>query len=106
MRFIFTFTFLLFLGYSASAQTQKAVRGTLQDSTGQSVIAASVKLISSADSLITTSDSEGKFNFSAVKGTEFKITITSLGYQAKVLSYQFSSSPILDLGIIRINESS
>ena len=107
MRVFLFISILLVLGFPAFAQTGKQVRGTLQDSTGQSVIAASVKLTSATDELSTSSNNNGEFQFNQVKGDRFTITITSLGYETKVLSSQFSEgSTNLNLGKIIVNESS
>lgn len=107
MRSYLILSILLILGTSTFAQTGKLVRGTLQDSTGQSVISASIKLTSTTDELTTSSNSEGEFLFNQVKGDKFTITVTSLGYETKVLPSQFTEgSTNLDLGKIIINESS
>ncbi|GAA4803544.1 TonB-dependent receptor [Olivibacter ginsenosidimutans] len=83
---------ILFIGgtTTAIAQTGKTVSGILQDSTGLSVIAASVKLTSPLDTLQASSDTEGHFYFKNVKANEFKLLITSLGFQplSKNLSFE------------------
>src|SRR5690606_5495292 len=107
MRSYLILSILLILGSSAFAQTGKQERGTLQDSTGQSVISASVKLTSATDDLTTSSNSNGEFVFTQVKEDKFTITVTSLGYETKVLPSQFSEgNTILNLGEIIVNESS
>jgi len=107
MRFPLLLGLLLLAGLSSFAQPGKQVIGTLQDSTGQSVIAASVKLISETDSIVTTSDAEGKFRVNGVKADKFRITITSLGYASRIVNSAFpASSNAVDLGIILIQESS
>ena len=102
---LFLFIFLL-LGISASAQSNKRVKGTLVDSTGQSIIGASIKLISNSDSLVTSSDVSGQFNFRQVKSEAFSLTISSLGYNAKSITGKFNETSVLDLGKIVIAESS
>lgn len=107
MRSYLILSILLILGSSAFAQNGKQVRGTLQDSTGQSVISASVKLTSATDDLTTSSNASGEFVFTQVKEDKFTITVTSLGYETKVLPSQFSEgSTNLNLGKIIVNESS
>src|SRR5690606_22186727 len=107
MRSNLIISILLILGSSAFAQNVKQVRGILQDSTGQSVISASIKLTSTTDELSTSSNTDGEFLFNQVKGDKFTITVTSLGYETKVLSSQFSEgSNNLNLGKIIVNESS
>src|SRR5690606_34363760 len=102
---LFLSLFLLF-GVSAAAQTNKQVKGTLVDSTGQSIIGASIKLISDSDSLVTASDVDGEFEFRQVKSDAFLLTISSLGYNATKLAGKFDGTSILDLGKIIITESS
>lgn len=107
MRSFLILSILLILGSSAFAQNGKQVRGILQDSTGQSVIAASVKLTSATDDLTTSSNTNGEFVFTQVKEDKFTITVTSLGYETKVLPSQFSEgSTNLNLGKVIVNESS
>jgi len=106
MRLLIIFSLALFSFSPAFAQNNKLVKGTLQDSTEQSIISASIKLISPSDSLVTSSNLRGEFEFSPVKGDKFTITITSLGYESKTLSFQFGDKSELNLGKIIINESS
>lgn len=107
MRLPLLLSLLLFAGLSSFAQSGKQVIGTLQDSTGQSVIAASVKLISGTDSVLTTSDAEGKFRINGVKAEKFRITVTSLGYATRIIHSGFpANSNAVDLGTILIQESS
>jgi len=107
MRLSLILSILFFITCSSVfAQNDKEVKGVLLDSTGQSVISASIKLISNTDSLVTASDLDGKFNFSRVKGDRFSISITSLGYEPKMLSFQFNGKSQLDVGKIIVNESS
>lgn len=63
------------------AQTGKPVSGVLQDSTGLSVISASVRLTSSNDTLQAITDIDGKFSFPSVKASSFTLSITSIGYE-------------------------
>lgn len=106
MRLI-VIVFCLLVGQGALyGQTGKQVKGVLQDSTGQSVIAASIKLIADSDSIVTTSDLGGNFEFENVMAESFTVTISSLGYEAKKLFFQFDGKGSLDIGTISINESS
>ncbi|MFC6103449.1 TonB-dependent receptor [Olivibacter domesticus] len=90
---------LLVLGFCtpAAAQTGKSVNGVLRDSTGLSVIAASVKLISSVDTLQASSDVDGRFTFKNVKGTNFNLFITSLGFRPLSKDFSFDGKNELDL---------
>jgi hypothetical protein len=96
--------FLLLFVFSTSkvlAQESKSVKGTLQDSTGLSIISATIKLISSNDTLYSASDAEGNFTFNSVKSNQFKLEINSLGYENINKEFQFRSNQnTLDLGKI------
>lgn len=81
----------------ASAQTGKSVNGVLRDSTGLSVIAASVKLISQTDTMQASSDVDGKFIFKNVKADNFKLSITSLGFQPLSKDFSFAGKTQLNL---------
>src|SRR5690606_2067096 len=96
----------LIAGQAVYGQNGKQVKGQLQDSTGQSIIAASIKLKTNTDSLVTTSNLEGSFEFKNVDAESFSLTISSLGYETKSISFQFDEKNILDVGSILINESS
>jgi len=62
------------------AQGTRDVSGVVLDSTGTSVIAATVKLTSARDTLFTRTDIDGKYSFRNVRSSQFLISISSLGY--------------------------
>jgi hypothetical protein len=72
----------LLISYSAMAQTSRDVSGVVKDTTGTSVIAATVKFIAGKDTIFTRTDIDGKFAFKNVKSSTFLITVSSLGYKA------------------------
>jgi len=76
------FSFLAIIGFSASAQTGKTINGVLRDTTGLSVISASVRLTSPTDTMQVSSDVDGKFTFKNVKSSSFTVFISSLGFKA------------------------
>ncbi|QNL50910.1 TonB-dependent receptor [Olivibacter sp. SDN3] len=73
----------------ALTQTGKSVSGIVQDSTGLSVIAASVKLTSPSDTLQISTDVDGRFSFKNVKADSFNLTITSLGFRPVAQAFSF-----------------
>jgi len=79
------------------AQTGKTVSGVLRDSTGLSVIAASVKLTSPQDTLQISSDVDGNFSFKNVKADDFKLLITSLGFQPLSKNFSFEGKNQLNI---------
>ena len=89
-----------FISYGAFAQTSRDISGVVKDSTGTSIIAATVKYIAGKDTLFTRTDVEGNFIFNGVKSSTFLITVSSLGYQTlnKRFLYKDAESQIkLDL---------
>ena len=71
-----TFLFVI----SAYAQNGREVSGTIIDSTKLSVPGAVVKVVSDkGDSSATATDANGKFDFPAVSGTKFTLSISSIG---------------------------
>lgn len=71
------------------SQTGREVSGIVRDTSGQSVIAASVKLTSSKDTLFTRTDVNGNYVFRGVKSSQFLLTVTSLGYRNFNQKYLF-----------------
>ncbi len=92
MKYIFFFLVLAFMALNLQAQSGREVAGSLKDSTGQSVIAASVRLTSPLDSLNTLTDVNGSFKFRNVKSRQFTISASSLGFKAFSRSYSFDNA--------------
>ena len=86
-----------FISYGAMAQTSRDVSGVVKDSTGTSVIAATVKFIAGKDTIFTRTDIDGKFAFKDVKSSTFLITVSSLGYKAlnKRFLYKDAATPLI-----------
>lgn len=72
---------MLFAGIAGKAQTTRPVSGIVKDSTGVSVIGATIKLKAGKDSISTATDANGAFSFSNVQGNAFDLTLTSIGFQ-------------------------
>ncbi|SDE74172.1 CarboxypepD_reg-like domain-containing protein [Mucilaginibacter pineti] len=97
---ILTFTFLSALG--VKAQTARDISGTVIDSTKLSVPGSSIKLVSNTgDSTISITNADGKFTFSAVKGSKITLTISSIGYTSLIKHFALddNNKPV-DLGSI------
>lgn len=75
---------LVLLGVSAWAQANKQVSGTVKNRAGTAVAGATVKLTSEQDSIHTSTDEGGYYNFRNLKGSTFKLTFYSLGYDTLV----------------------
>jgi len=80
----------LFLALQLSAQqsTPFQVKGTVIDSTKETVIGAMVKLLSATDTVTTSTNAEGKFSFQNIKSANFSIQVSSLGYQSLLKNYR------------------
>lgn len=83
------FIFFISMNVLVFAQSNYEVSGTVKDSSGQSVIAASIKLIMAKDTLFTRSNADGFFKFSNVKSGQFLLSVTSLGFQSANRRYLF-----------------
>jgi hypothetical protein len=90
MKKISLIIFLLINLQALKAQTSHDVKGTVLDSTGLSVIAATIRLTSPKDTLQTRTDADGHFNFRNVKSPQFVLSVSSLGYSDFVRRYLFS----------------
>jgi len=80
IKYLLTTIIFLFTVHAAFAQAGRVIRGTVIDSTKQTVIGATVKLVTATDSSTTTTDLNGAFAFPAVKASQISLTITSIGY--------------------------
>lgn len=83
---------LLLFGFTLQAQTNRQVSGTLKNKAGAVVSGASIKLISEKDSIYTSSDNVGFYNFRNLQGVNFKMTIHSLGYDTLYHEFQFEAA--------------
>lgn len=65
----------------------RVVSGLIQDSTGQLIVGANLKLKSEKDSILTTSDKDGIFIFKDVRMASFVLTVSEVGYKTIVRKY-------------------
>ncbi len=86
MKSIVVFSLLAFC-FCFNSYAQRDVNGVVGDTTKQTVPGAIVKLKSSVDSIIVTTDINGNFTFRNVKGKSFVLTIASIGYDALQRKY-------------------
>ena len=70
----------LIISLKGYTQTARVIKGTVVDSTKQSIPGATVKLLTGTDSLSTGTDLNGAFVFPAVKASQISLMITSIGY--------------------------
>ncbi|MBE7176486.1 MAG: TonB-dependent receptor [Mucilaginibacter polytrichastri] len=79
MKKYLPFLFLLFPAL-ASAQINRQVSGSVQDTLGGTIPGAVVKLFIGTDSTQVATDENGQFRFPRVAKPEFRITVQSIGY--------------------------
>ncbi|MDP9048246.1 MAG: carboxypeptidase-like regulatory domain-containing protein, partial [Bacteroidota bacterium] len=80
LRYFFIAAALL-ISMHGFAQTGRAVHGTVQDTTKQSLPGSTVKLLTGTDSITTTTDLKGAFIFPSVKVGQFSLVIQSIGFE-------------------------
>jgi uncharacterized membrane protein YgcG len=98
---------LLAFCLSFNSYAQRDVRGIVGDTTNQTVPGAVVKLKSTVDSMIVTTDVNGNFIFHGVQGKQFTLTITSIGYTGLQRKYSLDSdTKPANLGTIKLKTSS
>ena len=106
MKHILSILILTLVSLTVVAQSNYEVNGTVRDSSGLSVIAATVKLRSAKDSLFTRTNANGAFSFKGVKSGQFTLSITSLGFQSALRKYVYNEGEgSLALGIINLKNS-
>ena len=107
MKHILSFFLLSLISLTTFSQSNYEVSGTVRDSSGLSVIAATVKLRSAKDSLFTRTNANGAFSFKGVKSGQFTLSITSLGFQSALRKYMYNEGEgNLALGVINLKNSS
>jgi len=77
----------------------REVSGVIKDTTGVSIPGATVKLISTKDSVLTSSDKDGVFVIENVKASTFIVTVSAIGYRKTVRRYlnnDMTSKIVLD----------
>src|SRR5581483_2526546 len=72
--------FLLLFFHTANAQNGFEVRGTVADSSGKGLAAATIRLITSKDTLYTTTHTNGSYSFSLPKQQDIDLLISIKGY--------------------------
>jgi hypothetical protein len=106
MKSLVLFSLLAFC-LSFNSYAQRDVRGIVGDTTNQTVPGAVVKLKSTVDSMIVTTDVNGNFIFHGVQGKQFTLTITSIGYTGLQRKYSLDSdTKPANLGTIKLKTSS
>jgi hypothetical protein len=99
-----TFVTLLVLTFSAIAQNGYLISGTIKDSTGETLIGATVSLRNAQDSFVNGSaaDIDGFFEITNVQDGDYKLYITYIGYDDYTRNIKVAGQNIA-LGTIRLS---
>lgn len=90
--FLLLFFILIIFSFNAFAQSSSKISGHVIDSLKKPIEGASIRLITSQDTLRTNADAKGNFAFLKVTRNKFYITITALGYKPFTAVYEIESS--------------
>lgn len=88
------------------AQTGREVRGIVQDTTGNGVIGATVKLGrigAVTDTMSTRTNFDGSFVFREVTTSQFTLTVSSLGYRPVVVRSLNSEGLTVDFKTVKLS---
>ncbi|RYY30639.1 MAG: TonB-dependent receptor, partial [Sphingobacteriaceae bacterium] len=104
-KLLLSLLFLL-LFFTASAQRNYQVQGSVQDTAGVPLAGSIVRLKTAQDSLTAVTDNNGLFNFSTVKTASFSLTVRLIGFNEYNQKYQFPSpGKLLKLPAIKLREA-
>ncbi|VTP96991.1 carboxypeptidase-like regulatory domain-containing protein [Sphingobacterium daejeonense] len=79
----------------ANAQVDlKSVEGVVTDTSGMGLKGASVRLVSQLDTMTTTTNENGFYTFSNVKGKNINLSFSMLGYQ--IINKSISTSFLIN----------
>lgn len=84
-------TFFLLFNFGAVAQSNRQISGTIRSDSGQPVAGVSIKLVSEKDSVSFSGDENGFYNYRGLDGTNFRMTLSSLGFDTLVHSFVFGA---------------
>ncbi|UKT65926.1 TonB-dependent receptor domain-containing protein [Pedobacter mucosus] len=102
---IFIFLLLIFLYTSSNAQTF-SVKGIILDTDGQSLPGAVVRIKSTNDSLVTSANTDGRFNFTKFKAKQFTLSAAFIGYDTFIKKYVIENGVTIDITDIKLKASS
>ncbi len=93
MRVIVLLSFLCVSLQSFGQQLKREIHGHVQDTSGVALEGVNVLLSSHSDTLLVSTDSEGRFLFNDVRSFNFHISYSLLGYQIR--DEHYSVNPLL-----------
>lgn len=104
-RCLFFLVILFAISLKGFGQTNKRVSGLVTDTSKVAISDADVLLISGKDTLRTTTDEEGYFNFSRIKSESFSLQVNLLGYQSYNGSHTFGKEKVLEIKPVELKFS-
>ncbi|RYZ00735.1 MAG: TonB-dependent receptor [Chitinophagaceae bacterium] len=93
---------------TAQAQSGARIAGTVKDSEGKPMAAATVSLLRAKDSSLAklaVSDKNGQYEFSGIREGRYLVAVTSVGYD-KVISAAFDAAAAVDVPAVTLARSS
>ncbi|NOT38288.1 MAG: TonB-dependent receptor [Saprospiraceae bacterium] len=108
IKYILTLILLIHAGFVSELISQSGtgtIKGTIKDTTGESLMLASVMLLDPSDSTLLEyiqADKEGKFEFRSVRFRNYLLKVNYVSYLPLQIPIQLQSRE-LDLGILRMS---
>ncbi|QNL52131.1 outer membrane beta-barrel protein [Olivibacter sp. SDN3] len=96
--------FVFFVEAKGQVQTRE-VRGVVQDSTGRPLVGVTVRLYAKQDTMMVSTNDQGRFVFNKVAANDFKLTFSLIGFQ--LFERQYTSNvllPITELVTVNLKE--
>ncbi|HWV70654.1 MAG TPA: outer membrane beta-barrel protein [Pseudosphingobacterium sp.] len=105
-RVLLSIIVILFFFVAAKGQIQtREVRGVVQDSTGRPLIGVTVRLYAKQDTMMVSTNEHGRFVFSKVAASDFKLSFSLIGFQ--LFERHYTSNvllPITELVTVNLKE--
>jgi len=105
-RVLLSIIVILFFFVAAKGQIQtREVRGVVQDSTGRPLIGVTVRLYAKQDTMMVSTNEHGRFIFSKVAASDFKLSFSLIGFQ--LFERHYTSNvllPITELVTVNLKE--
>ena len=93
--------------HTLHAQTRINLEGRVSDTLNAGIPGANVRLIAGKDTLTSTTDSAGRFNFANLKINAVSLFVRSIGYQSYTKDYMLKGGEALQsIPVIRLSDES
>jgi hypothetical protein len=91
IRFLLFTIFALIISISSFGQQTRTITGSVNDTSGVVLNDVYVKLLAGKDSITTTTNASGVFQFTKVGFSEFTLSVTRVGYQTYTQNYTITT---------------